>query len=128
MKRRARHPAPDFAQYHGDWRRLAERTLALLDQADPVFADLRDLGDLAAMAFNTWTYPAEGPRGALARTLSVSALTWARQHTKAQRAPIAAGVRCFAEAVLQLLDALEAESPSTPGRPATLRYRADIDG
>lgn len=128
MTRRPLHPSRNYAEHHADWRRLALRTIAALEADDLDPNERRSLGDLAAMARNSWTFPAPPPNGNVAGPLAVGALCWTRLDSDVLRRQLAPGVRAFADAVLQLLMILDSQAPAAERPAPALRFRADIDG
>lgn len=79
MRRRSPLPQRDHAAHRAEWRQLAQRALAAIDDDDLDGEERRALGDLAAMARNAWIYPCPAPEGALAACLAWNTLAWSRQ-------------------------------------------------
>jgi hypothetical protein len=135
MRRRSPLPQRDHAAHRAEWRQLAQRALAAIDDDDLDGEERRALGDLAAMARNAWIYPCPAPEGALAACLAWNTLAWSRQGSPETRLQLRPVVRILADCVLIILTALEAReaipakvsaAAETYARP--LRERADIDG
>jgi hypothetical protein len=119
----------DYTANRADWQRLALRTHAALAEPELSADDRSALGDLAALALNTWTYPVAGPEGRIARLQAEGVITWARQASPELAMALARGVDWFTDALLQLLTLVGTPVlPPPEASTAARRYRADIDG